>query len=300
MTWPNFLIIGAPKAGTTGMYDTLIQHPQIYMSPVKEPEFFALEGDPLNFCGPGDEQFKRYYVTERAQYIKLFDAVLDQTAIGEASPAYLSLSEIASRRIQHYVPHARLIAILRQPADRAYSHYAMHVAEQREPLSFTQALAAEEERLRMNWKESWAYRRLGFYHHLLQPYYERFPSEQIRIYLYDDWKKKPLEVLQSIFRFLQVDDTFIPEVVISNVNMLPRSRVIQGLLAPTSRLKKWLKPLLPIRMSKSIGSGLRSFNKVSSPPIDPEIRRKLTEDYREDILRLQDLINRDLSSWLTT
>lgn len=119
-------------------------------------------------------------------------------------------------RIRLYVPHARLIAVLRHPVDRAYSSYLMMVQLGREHLFFAQALDAEEECQQMNWSCGWRYRANGFYYCLLQPYLERFPREQIRIYLYDDWDMKPLKVLLDIFRFLQVGDTFVPKSVLAS------------------------------------------------------------------------------------
>jgi hypothetical protein len=298
MTMPNFLIIGAGGAGTAAMHHILKQHPQIYMSPVKEPRFFAFEGDPLRFSGPGDDRLRRQIVTTLEGYLKLFEATADEIAIGEASPAYLALSEVASQRIQHYAPRARLIAILRQPADRAYSAYLNWVAIGNEPLSFPEALAAEQERRQKNWAYYWQYRGRGFYASLLRPYLERFPRKQLRFYLYEDWNAKPREVLQDIFRFLQVDDTVTPDVTRRNVTRLPRSRAIQSWLRTSSRLKMLLKPLLPQPWRHKLISGLQSLNQLKPPPLDPELRRELTEGYREDILKLQDIIGRDLSHWL--
>ena len=134
MAMPNFLIIGAAKSGTTALYHSLKQHPQIYMSPVKEPRFFAFEGETPRFCGPGDDRFVRKFVTNFEDYLRLFEAVTDQIAIGEASTVYLTMSETSSRRIRHHLPHAKLIAVLRHPADRAYSQYQVRFSSGLEKL----------------------------------------------------------------------------------------------------------------------------------------------------------------------
>ena len=296
MKMPNFLIIGAAKSGTTALYHALKQHPQIYMSPVKEPRFFTFEGKRPDYCGPGDDQFASGCVINLQDYLRLFEEAEHQIAIGEASVTYLRLSETSSQRIQHYIPHVKLIAVLRQPAERAYSIYTMRVAAGREWLSFAQALQAEEERQQMNWSPDWTYKASGYYYRFLQPYFERFPREQIRIYLYEDWQTKSPEVLQDIFRFLQVDNTFVPEVGKHNVTRWPRSRAIQALLTKPHELKTWLKPLLPPRLRGAI----QSLSYRRPPSLDPELHRQLTECYREDILKLQDLIGRDLSHWLKT
>src|SRR5580765_3646808 len=121
MTLPNFLIIGAGKSGTTALYEYLKQHPQVYMSPVKEPRFFAFEGESVNFGGPWGERLNPEVMAFNsiASYSALFEDVEDETAIGEASPIYLWAAKAAAR-IHRRVPDARLIAILRDPVERAY------------------------------------------------------------------------------------------------------------------------------------------------------------------------------------
>ena len=122
MTMPNFLIIGAMRAGTTSLYHYLKQHPQVYMSPVKEPRFFALEGEKPDPGRPTDERLMNHSITDIEAYRALFQAVSKETAIGEASPLYL-YSPKAPERIRHYIPDAKLIAVLRDPVERAYSHF---------------------------------------------------------------------------------------------------------------------------------------------------------------------------------
>ncbi|MBM3181565.1 MAG: sulfotransferase [Chloroflexi bacterium] len=301
MPMPNFLIIGAAKSGTTALYHYLKQHPQIYTSPVKEPRFFAFEEDIPRFYGPGDDRLVREFVTNFEDYLGLFEAVTDQIAIGEASNVYLTNSETSSRRIQHHLPNAKLIAVLRHPAERAYSNYLMLASTGKEYLGFTQALEEEEERKRKNWAFVWLYKNRGFYYALLRPYFDRFPREQIRIYLYDDWNTTPREVLQDIFRFLQVDDSFVADMnKRQNVSYIPRSHAIQVFLENPHPLKTILKPLLPQTLRRKIISKMQLLNQTKPPPLDPELRRQLTEEYRDDILKLQDLIGRDLTHWLKT
>src|SRR5918998_2242905 len=123
MTMPNFLLIGAMKAGTTAFYQLLDKHPQVYMSPNKEPNFFAFEGEKLDFRAPSDiEGLNRHAVTEIEEYQALFDGVSGEKAIGEASHWYMYKPE-ASGRIKHHLPEAKLIAVLRDPAERAYSEF---------------------------------------------------------------------------------------------------------------------------------------------------------------------------------
>ena len=174
MIMPNFLIVGAAKAGTTALYTYLKQHPQVYTTPQKETSFFAFEGEKINFTGPGDNQVSEYPITDLATYQQQFQGVNQEKAIGEACPVYLYHPQ-AARRIHHYVPDVRLIAILRNPIDRAYTNYLHLVREGRETATdFIDALQAEPQRIKDNWLWFWYYTKLGYYAEQLQRYYQLF------------------------------------------------------------------------------------------------------------------------------
>lgn len=261
---PNFLIIGAAKSGTTSLYEYLKQHPQIWMSSVKETNFFALEGELLKFCGSGDQNYiNKFSITKIEDYLKLFQGVENKIAIGEASPLYL-YHPMASRRIQHYIPDAKLIVILRNPVDRAYSSFLHLVRDGREPLrNFAQALQEEEVRICNNWEHIWHYQQMGFYYIQLNRYFNTFSRQQIRVYLFEDFITNPVYMLKDIFQFLGVDDSFIPNLSIKhNVSI-------------NSKDQKHTKLMLKI-----------------------PVRRRLVEVYKEDVFKLQELIQQELSKWL--
>jgi len=298
MAMPNFLIIGAAKSGTTALYEYLKQHPQIYMSPVKEPKFFGLDGERLNFKGPGDEKANRTIVTDIRAYKALFDDVSNEKAIGEASPWYIYL-ENAPRQIQAYIPKVKLIAILRNPVDRAYSNF-LQQANNREPFTdFSQALQEENKRIRNNWRPHWHYKQLGFYHVQLSRYFKVFDRSQIKVYLYRDFCNNSVGVLRDIFQFLDVDDSFIPNVSKRyNVTSVSKERPVSKLLNQPSRAISTLQLLLPQELGQSLITTTPKENLVKSQ-LSPEIRRQLIEDYRDDILKLQLLIEQDISHWLS-
>jgi hypothetical protein len=291
VTMPNFFIIGAQKAGTTSLYHYLDQHPQIYMSPIKEPHFF--EGMQSEYRRPGR---KTKPVTELGDYLALFEGVSDEKAIGEASTSYL-FSMRAPTLIRRSVPDAKIIAVLRNPADRAYSNFLHLVRTGREPLaSFAEALQAEEGRTQDKWGPMWYYKQKGFYHDQVKRYFDTFGRDQVRIYLYDDLRGEPFGMLRDIFRFLEVDETFVPDASIEhNPSGLPRNKTlytqVRRLTARKPALLERFLPTKPYRYLKS-----RFF--VKPPPFPAEVRRQLIDSYREDILKLQNLIGRDLSPWL--
>ena len=264
MIMPNFLIIGAAKAGTTSLYEYLKQHPQIWMSPVKETNFFALEGETLDFHGPGDQDWiSSFSITKIEEYLNLFQGAENAVAIGEASPLYL-YSPKAPKRIRQYIPNTKLIAILRNPVERAYSQFLMFVRDGREPLGdFAEAIEQEENRVLNNWEWAWQYLGVGFYYTQLQRYFDTFAPSQIRVYLFDEFKTNPASILQDMFQFLGVDNSFIPDMSIKhNVSLNAKD-------------------------SKSAASTLSL-----------QVQRRLVEVYQKDLLMLQELLQRDLSKWL--
>ncbi|MDJ0532709.1 MAG: sulfotransferase [Xenococcaceae cyanobacterium MO_207.B15] len=299
MTMPNFLIIGAAKAGTTALYHYLQQHPQIYMSPHKEPRFFALEGESINFQGPGDKTRFRF-VTEMESYRALFEGVSQEIAIGEASPWYLYVPQ-AGERIKKHLPDVKLIVILREPVARAYSNFIHALREGLEPLEdFAQAMEAESERIRQNWSYRWHYKQKGFYYGQIKHYFDLFDREQIKVYLYDDFINNPISLLQDIFRFLGVDDSFIPDLSSKhNVSGIPKNYVLDQFLIRDTRLKRVLTRLVRSKtLREQLEKKLMELNLRQKPPLKPEVRERFKQEYREDILKLQELIQKDLSKWL--
>jgi hypothetical protein len=294
---PNFVVIGAAKSGTTALHRYLKQHPEIFMSQQKELRFFPFEDQLPVFHGPGDIADMEIVIKNIEDYRACFAQGAQFPARGESSPLYIYYPRTAER-IRHHIPEAKLIAILRHPADRAYSQFLMKKRDGREPLSFSDALAAEEKRTANGWSHHWHYRQRGFYAAQLKPYFELFKREQLKIYLYEDYLADNVGFIQDIFRFLNVDDTFVPDMSVRhNESKLPRSRALQVFLTEPRWTKNLLKPFVTARWSRRIGDHLRRRNLIK-PRLSQKIRRQLIEIYREDILKLQDLLQRDLSHWL--
>ena len=295
---PNFLIIGAAKSGTTSLYYYLKQHPQIYMSPKKELRFFALEGTRPDFRGPNDEPLNRDAITTVEEYRKYFEGAGDAKACGEASPFYLSSPE-AALNIRRHVPDAKLIAVLRHPAERAHSSFMHMVRDGFEPLAdFAAALRDEDRRIAAGWSYVWHYKRRGFYAEQLQHYVRLFDAGRIKIYLYEDFCADPRRLLRDIFGFLGVDEDFAPDISTKhNVSGVAKNRALQNFLVGRGAVKSLVEMFVPERLRLRAGAAVRNSNVVPKQ-LDPTLRAGLIEDYREDILRLQELIGRDLSHWL--
>jgi Sulfotransferase family len=303
MPLPNFMVIGAAKAGTSSVCEYLDQHPDVYMCPGKEPNFFVAEDVPeIPFRGPRDHEVltaQNGWVWNLQRYRDLFAGVSTEHAVGEGSTWYL-YDELAPLRIRRRVPAARLIAILRNPVDRAYSAFTMLQMDGRETTaSFEAALAAEDERVCAGWEYIWHYRRMSMYFAQLQRYYGTFVPEQIRVVLYEDLTSSPREIMRDLFQFIGVDDRFEPDMSErSNPSYVPRHPEYQRMIVRQSRLKRVAKALLPGELRQRLKEKLVYSTMTRPAPLAPELRQKLAETFRPDVLRLQELLGRDLSPWL--
>lgn len=299
MNLPSFLIIGAAKTGTTSLYSWLKQHPQVYMTPVKETNFFAFEGENLDFPpGTVNEKYLANCKTNIESYCEQFKGVTNEIAIGEASPIYL-YNPKAAERILHYIPNAKLIVILRNPIERAYSNFLHHIREGYEPLSdFNEAIQEEKNRIDKNWWWGFHYIQVGFYYNQLKQYFNRFDTSQIKVYLYEDLKNTPVDVIRDIFKFIDVDDKFIPDMSLKyNVTGIPNNKVLHHFLSKPNLVKSALKQVIPVNLIQHLTVNVSNHN-LTKPSLNPEIKKQLIQKYRDDVLKVQELIKCDLSIWL--
>jgi hypothetical protein len=302
MTWPNFLLIGAAKAGTSSVFAYLGQHPEIFVSPAKEPNYFALAGQRVSFAGPGDTIVNQASITDERRYRALFRGAYGARAVGEASTLYL-YDPGAAAAIRRDVPDVRVIAILRDPVERAYSSFLHMRRDGRETVaSFEEALDLEESRIDQQWEHLWHYARLGRYHEQLQRYFALFPREQLRVWLYDDLEANPREVLREVFGFLGVDPAFEPDMSIRHkVAGTPRSKALHAVLTRPNPAKSFAKRLLPASVRSRVYGALMHQNvKEHREVMRAETRQRLQNLFRGDVERLSVLLERDLSAWSGT
>lgn len=303
---PNFIIVGTGKSGTTALYEHLKAHPEVYMSPVKETNFFALEGKPIEPNEADPDQLFHYpwSVNNWFNYKGLFQKVKNEKAIGEVSPMYL-YSPLAAQNIKKRLPNTKIIAILRNPVDRLYSRY-MHLArERREPSAdFADSLDQQS----IWWKRNDLVQE-GFYHTHLSRYYAQFDESQIRVYLYEDLRKEPLKVIQDIYQFIGVDANFEPDLSAEyNVSGRIKNPFYDKLIGQNSVIKAGIKKVSPAlsktiikseRLKKYVNR-LRKSN-LEKQPLSIALRNQLIDKvYRNEILGLESLLNVNLSKWLLT
>lgn len=301
---PNFLIIGAAKSGTTALYQHLRQHPEIYMTPIKETNFFAFEGEKVEFTGIKQNEsslsYQKEIITEPHNYAKQFEEVTEEKAIGESCPSYLYISK-AAQRIYSYNPDIRLIVILRDPVERAYSNFLHHVRDRNEQTEdFLSAVEAEPKRIEENWWWGFHYVQVGLYFKQIRRFLELFGRDRMRIYLYEDYLGNPKYVLDNILNFLEVDNRYDFDLTTKhNATGVPTNRLLDKIIYESNPLKTAYQKLFPFtNIRQKITSRITNLNSLKKPPLSLEVRNKLLPLFYEDILKLQDLIERDLSLWL--
>lgn len=301
MTKPNFFIVGVQKCGTTAIYTYLDAHPDIFMSPVKEPHFFGSDDTSMRLM---------QYRGDINQYLALFKDATTERAIGEASPSYL-LSQVAAQEIYDFNPDSRIIIMLRSPIDLIYSmyHHARFMGD--EPMgSFEGAILPE---LKKGWaahtNRTYSYLKIAVNSERIQRYLDVFPREQVKIILFDDFKSNLPSVYQDTLNFLGVDEQFVPEFTIVNASKQIRSERLQKFLEATHltpshiRDASWfvaISKLLPASLHmRLIDVGKRLYAQDARyPDIPIELRTQLITYFQPEVEALSHMLNRDLSHWL--
>jgi hypothetical protein len=299
VTLPNFLVIGAGRSGTTSLHHYLGQHPQVFLPRAKAPShFYCLEPRP-----PIDDPLLRAqtrdFVADPAAYEHLFDDVRGETAIGEVSPVYLA-TRAAAPRISARLPGVKLIAVLRHPVDRAWARYVGRVRDGLERRIDFREVVRDETRAALPRDDAFGtYLASGFLHHFLTSYFERFPRERIRVHLFEDLERDPAALVADLFRFLGVDAAFRPDLAgrHNRSGGFIRNPVLRALWTRSARLRITLRPYLPESLRRAAFSTMTGDLVATS--LDPALRRELVELFRDDTERLQELIGRDLSPWLS-
>lgn len=226
----NFMVIGAVKAGTTSVYHYLKQHPQVYMSPIKETKFFQWDGEKRRFSHPHDQIIYEKSIKSFGDYRALFESVKDEVAVGEATPSYLYNKDVPLRIYKRF-----------------------------------QAL---------------------------------FGESQVRTYLFDDLKANPLRIIRDMYSYLGVDPNFQPDIKTKhNEHFFAKNQLIHELTNQQNPAKLLAKRIIPAGVRKKLWQSITAKNSVK-PQLDPKLRWELTQGYKPDILKLQDLIHKDLSQWL--
>jgi hypothetical protein len=284
--FPNFFVIGAAKAATTSLYQYLKQHPEIYVPQEKEPHFFSEAASAWSLATVG------LSFSDEGAYRALFKDVLDQKAIGEFSVSYL-WDKDTPHRLKQAAPDARIVVSLRDPVNRAFSHYMMDLREgfQTNP-HFLEALQQDFAQEEKGWGVSHLYVELGLYCDQLQRYFDVFGRDRVLVLFAEDLHRNPVAELKKLFRFLGVNEDVAYTIDLSrrhNSFAMPRNEMARFVM--TSRPLRRLSRIFAPRYLRRYLRDHVLLRKIEKPPIPVDAHNFLRGIYRDDVLRLSQMLN---------
>ena len=305
MREPNFIVAGAPRCGTTALYAYLSEHPQIFMSKVKELNYFAED-----FPNMQKINFRRH-----EDYLQLFDdATAEHFGIGEASPFYL-FSDVAFEKMYAALPNAKIIVSLRNPVDFIHSYHRLNLTLLREDETDLQkAWALQEKRMRgealpthLREPELLMYGELGKFSPYIERLFAIYPREQVKVVLLDDLRADTKSLYEEVLAFLEIPSDGRDEFAQVNSNFENKSKILAKIFHPSPKIYDFFMKTISL-----FGTGFMEkvsifYNKIERLNITPtqrsemdaEFRAYLIEYFRDDIEKLSALLDRDLSAWLT-
>ena len=297
MPLPNFIIVGSAKCGTTSLYNYLKQHPQVFMPLLKEPGFFTGAWPHL--------------VNSEKEYRELFDGAQGKIAIGEASPMYIEDQSVPQKMIDFLGPDTRIIIILRNPIDRAFSLWGhLHYHSMVEPLSFEDALSVERERSESEELKNqdiyypgiFMYYRGGLYTEKVRRFLDTFGEKNVYVIIFEEFMQDLRNSIKDLYKFLGVDTSFEPILEQHNIANVPRLKQLQKQLSNPPKIIRVIYSISP-RFIKtliySVGKTIYWTNqkKRTKDNLDPKIQACLSNKFRNDVVDLEHLLHRELRTY---
>jgi sulfotransferase family protein len=302
---PDFLIVGAPKAGTTALHAALAQHPDVFVTRPKEPKYWLCDGaPPPAWRGPGDAHSQQEWIWRHDEYADLFTGARPDALRGESTPFYL-WSRGAHRRIGESLPDVRVIAVVRDPIDRAYSNWMHLWCDGLEPVAdFERAFARQDERVRAGWAPFWRYRELGMYGEQLHHLQQYVDPERILVLRYRDIVDDPPAAVDRACRFLGISTGQVATIPRDNARsyVAPgwRPTVLGPVIRAGAHLGQFAAPEVWRRVSVPLMERLRSDDGRPRPRLSPEQRARLVPAFANDVDLLSELTGQDFSDWLSS
>lgn len=302
---PDFLVAGAPKAGTTALHDAMASHPQLYACPVKEPKFFLTDEqrpDATEHRGPGDAHSAREWIWRRRDYERLFRRAPADALRFESTPFYLWSTASHARIAATLGPEVKLIAVIRDPVDRAFSNWTHLRADGLEPeADFVTACLAEDDRAADGWAPFWRYLGLGRYGEQFQHLFQHVDRERVRVVRYRQLIDAPQETLDGLFEFLGVETGHVRHLPPSNVGRWAPHGVVNDTLRQAmqfgAKLGAYAHPKVWRTAQRPILATMQRGN-VARPRLDPADRARLVGHFADDNALLCRLLDADYSDWL--
>jgi hypothetical protein len=281
---PNLFLVGAARAGTTSLYEYLSSRPDVFMSPLKEPHFFA----ELRISDPDIYEFE-HVVQERSTYERLFSGAEGFAYVGEASTSYLT-NEAAAERIKRASPQAKIIVSLRDPVERAYSHFLIDVGAGLEQRSFEAAVRAE---LSAPDSQPWPrqYLQGSEYPSALRRYEHHFGRDSVHVVFFEELLNDPESVLQDLLAFLGLDDRD-SKAVLPHANPHSRPRgLVAKLLLQSIPLRLVMRRIVPDPLLRFTHDRLL-VKPAPKPELDPTLRAELISLYQPQVEEVASFVGR--------
>jgi Sulfotransferase family len=293
---PDFVVAGAARAGSTALVESLRSHPDVFVTQPKEPHFLAYAGEKPTFTGPGDDlTINAAAVTRHDDYLALFDGADPGSTLGEGSVSTLYQHERALPRLHELNPQARLLVVLRDPVDRAFSsfQYLRNRGYERED-DFLHAVAREDERRRAGWHHLWHYTAMSTYADAVAHAQDVFGADRVHVEWYDDLVDHGDETLDRVHAFVGVDQARRPSAEGGRVNVsgVPKRAWLQAAMhrASGSRvLRGAVKSVVPFGMRERI----RNAN-LTTQQVSPQARGELASVFSPDLDRLEKVLGRSV------
>ena len=299
---PDALLIGAPKAGTSALHAALAQHPQVFASRVKEPKYYLCgDAPPPAYRGPGDAHSQQEWVWRRPDYQALFTGAPAGTVRLESTPFYL-YSPDARRRIAEDLPEVKLVAVVRDPIDRAYSNWMHLWSDGLEPeADFVAAWQAEDARVAAGWAPFWHYRRMGRYGEQLADLFERVERDRVLVLRYRQLVDQPVDTLNRVARFLGVAEDLVATVPPDNsrgyVEPGRRARLLGPVIRAGAAAGAYAPPQVWRRASKPFVAALQRGGPEQRPRLTPDQRAALLDSCADDIDTLESVLGESFADW---
>jgi hypothetical protein len=299
---PDALIVGAPKTGTSALHAALAMHPSVHASAVKEPKYYLCgDAPPPAYCGPGDAHSQQEWVWRRREYEALFAGAPADSVRLESTPFYL-YSPDARRRIAEELPNAKLVVVVRDPIDRAYSNWTHLWADGLEPEpDFVTAWRAEDRRIEAGWAPFWHYRRMGRYGEQLSDLFQRVDRDRVLVLRYWQLVSAPVATLDRVATFLGVAPGLVNTVPPDNLRGFvvpgPRTTVLGGVIRAGARAAAHVPPKVWRQASRPLVSLLQHGGPERRPRLDAEQRAALLDDCADDIALLEDVLGESFEDW---
>ncbi len=299
---PDFLIVGAPKSGTTAVAAALARHPEVYVSPQKEPKFLSSDAVAQPLKGPGDSIVDALRVRDLDTYRRLFRGAKGARAVGEASVDTLFYHRTTIPRIRRLLGSPRIVVLLRDPVARAYSAWKQLVRDGRETASFEEGLARESRSETSQWEFMWSYVDVGRYADQLAAFTDAFPS--VHVVLHDELRRDPARELRGTTEFLGVDAGRVFRFhEVHNPSVIPRHPLLRRTFAVSRRKVSIFRLMLRIGVSEHALLAAvdrlrpRHPDRLEDVTMDPESNTRLRAVFEPELRRLEALLGRSLDRW---